>query len=106
MGRIPNELLELTLEGVERPTGAELERIRREGVGDGFTALNTADGFRQDGALWFGECSVCGERVTNSHRDGVWTHTKTVVVSRHADGSPLQQNSTEFSYCPTERGEA
>jgi hypothetical protein len=98
--------MELTLEGVERPTGAELDRIRQDGVADGFTALNTADGFRQDGTLWFGDCSVCGERVFNSWRDGVWTHTKRVTVSRHADGSPLQQTSTQFAYCPTERGEA
>jgi hypothetical protein len=39
--------------------------IREQGIGNGFTALNPADGYRKDNRLWFGNCSVCGERVTN-----------------------------------------
>lgn len=42
---------------------------------NGFTVLNPEDGYRKDNRLWFGECSECGERITNSALDGVWKHT-------------------------------
>jgi hypothetical protein len=82
-----------------------LARIREDGVGNGFTVLDPKDGFRQDGKLWFGTCAVCNGRVTNSRLDGVWTHYKTITVSRHANGSPLRQDTQTFDYCPTARGE-
>ena len=43
---------------------------------NGFVALNCEDGYRKDNRLWFGECSECGERITNSFLDGVWKHTQ------------------------------
>jgi hypothetical protein len=79
----------------------ELQRIRENGEGNGFTALDTADGFRRDGSLWFGTCSVCGERVTNSWRDGVWEHQVVTEEVRHADGSLARSASRLVDYCPT-----
>ena len=51
--------------------------IRENGIGSNFRVINPADGFRKDNRLWFGTCSVCGERVVNSSFRGVWEHTIT-----------------------------
>lgn len=51
-----------------------MNNLEKTQKGNGFLALNCADGYRQDNRLWFGECSVCGERITNSALDGIWSH--------------------------------
>lgn len=71
-----------------------LKDIREQGIGNGFTVLNPADGFRKDNTLWFGECSNCGERVVCSWIDKVWTHT--VYLVKEANHSV----SRSVDYCP------
>lgn len=61
---------------------------------NGFTALNCEDGFRKDNRLWFGECSVCGERITNSHLDGIWKHT--IILEKGHNYT----KSRDVDYCP------
>ena len=61
---------------------------------NGFTVLNPADGYRKDNRLWFGECSECGESVTNSHLKGIWEHTQIL----EQDG--LSTKSKTIDYCP------
>lgn len=99
---IDNGLMSLVLADRKLSDG-ELQRIRENGEGDGFKVLDPRDGFRQDGSLWFGTCSACHERVTNSQRDGMWEHSTTVTESYHTDGSPLSQSTQFFDYCPTAR---
>ena len=53
----------------------EIMKIRENGIGSNFRVINPADGFRKDNRLWFGTCSVCGERVVNSSFKGVWEHS-------------------------------
>lgn len=87
-----------------RLTDEEVARIRRDGLGNGFVVLEPADGFRRDGSLWFGVCSVCSERVSNSWRTGVWEHT---IYSRKViepNGFVSSSSSQKADYCPTERG--
>lgn len=67
---------------------------------NGFTAINCEDGFRKDNRLWFGECSLCGERITNSHLDGVWKHTIILETKYHASGTIAYQSSKQVDYCP------
>jgi len=55
-----------------------LSEIREQGIGNGFTVLNPADGFRKDNTLWFGKCDTCGETVTQSRFHKFWEHTISV----------------------------
>ena len=100
---IPNGLMSLVIADRREITDTELQRIRENGEGNGFKVLNPDDGFRRDGRVWFGDCSVCGERVSNSWRDGVWSHTVYTSKSYHADGSLLSSTSHQTDYCPTAR---
>lgn len=68
---------------------------------NGFTVLNPADGFRKDNRLWFGECSVCGERVHNSALKGIWEHTLILEQTKNADGFVTYQKSRDIDYCPS-----
>jgi len=61
---------------------------------NGFVALNCEDGYRKDNRLWFGECSECGERITNSALDGIWKHR----LILWQDG--LSTTSRQIDYCP------
>jgi hypothetical protein len=67
-----------------------IQEIREKGIGNGFSVLNAADGYRQNNQVWFGECSVCGERVSNSRLVGVWEHKLQLE-----DGW-----SKQIDYCP------
>lgn len=77
---------------------------------NGFTVLNAHDGFRKDNTLWFGECSECGERVINSHLDGVWKHTVYLErgwysMAEYERGAPYNSaRSRDVDYCPTSTG--
>ena len=71
-----------------------LSEIREQGIGNGFTVLNPADGFRKDNTLWFGNCATCGERVTQSRFDKFWAHTVYSV------NEPHHKISREVDYCP------
>ena len=77
---------------------------------NGFTALNCEDGFRKDNRLWFGECSECGERITNSHFDGVWKHTIYTEQGFYSKenfdkGFPYNFGSShQVDYCPKVEG--
>ena len=72
-----------------------LSEIREQGIGNGFTVLNPADGFRKDNTLWFGNCANCGERVTQSRFDKFWSHT---VPAKGISGD--WQATREVDYCP------
>ena len=72
-----------------------LTEIREQGIGNGFTVLNPADGYRKDNTLWFGNCATCGERVTQSRFDKYWAHT--VYSVKEANHSV----SREVDYCPS-----
>jgi hypothetical protein len=67
---------------------------------NGFTAINCEDGYRKDNRLWFGECSVCGERITNSARDGIWKHEIVLDVKYHESGTVAYKSSKQVDYCP------
>jgi hypothetical protein len=68
--------------------------IRENGIGSNFSVVDQADGFRKDNRLWFGTCSVCGERVTNSSFRGVWEHSL-----RIENGNAI--SITKFEDCPS-----
>jgi hypothetical protein len=85
-------------------TDEEVTRIRRDGLGNGFSVIDPADGYRADGSLWFGDCSVCNERVTNSWTDGVWKHTNYTRKVINPDGFISSATSRQSDYCPKERG--
>ena len=87
-----------------RLTDEEVTRVRLDGVGNGFMVNNPADGFRGDGSLWFGNCSVCNERVSNSWREGVWEHTIYTRKVIEPNGFVSSSASKKADYCPTERG--
>ena len=78
---------------------------------NGFVVLNPEDGYRKDNSLWFGECSECGERVTNSKFDGFWTHTKYAEKGYYSkeqfdkDGMYNFASSKSIDYCPKVVGE-
>lgn len=103
---IHKEIMKMVIADTRKITEGELTQIRTEGLGNGFTVLTPEDGFRRDGTVWFGTCSECGERVSNSWRDGVWEHTISTNQTYHKDGSLLSQSTRFVDYCPTERGEA
>jgi hypothetical protein len=69
--------------------------IREKGIGNGFSVVNPADGYRKDDRLWFGNCSVCEERVTNSFLKGIWEHT----LILETDGKGYTKSKT-IDYCP------
>jgi hypothetical protein len=77
-------------------TNLTLSEIREQGIGNGFTVLNPADGFRKDNTLWFGNCANCGERVTQSRFDKFWSHT---VPAKGISGD--WQATREVDYCPS-----
>lgn len=82
-------------------TKENFKQIREEGIGSNFTVLNPEDGYRKDNRLWFGECSECGERVTNSSLNGVWKHTIILETKYHASGTIAYQSSKQVDYCPS-----
>ena len=67
--------------------------IRINGIGNGFKVIDPADGYRKDNRLWFGDCSLCGDRVSNSFLSnrGVWTHS----IHNRETGEVKY-----FDYCP------
>lgn len=71
-----------------------MNKVEKIQEANGFTAINCEDGFKKDNRLWFGECSVCGERITNSALKGIWEHT--VILEQ--DG--LSTKSKTVDYCP------
>jgi hypothetical protein len=77
-------------------TNLTLSEIREQGIGNGFTVLNPADGFRKDNTLWFGNCANCGERVTQSRFDKFWSHT---VPAKGISGDWTATRSVD--YCPS-----
>ena len=85
--------------------------IREQGIGNGFSVLNPADGYRKDNRLWFGNCSVCNERVTNSNLMGIWEHTKYSEKGFYSkeeferDGIANFSSSKQIDYCPKVVGE-
>lgn len=95
-----NGLMSLVLANREITDG-EIQRVRENGEGNGFDVMDPSDGFRRDGSLWFGTCSVCGEQVTNSLRDGVWKHRIPTGDTRDSDGFILGTASLSVDYCPT-----
>ena len=73
-----------------------LVETRKNGIGNGFTVINPKDGYRKDNAVWFGECSKCGEMVSSSSvslKFNGWTHT----LIRQEKG---YQVHTAIDYCP------
>lgn len=67
---------------------------------NGFTVLNPEDGYRKDNSLWFGECSECGERVSNSRLNGVWEHKLILEQKFYDDGRVMMTSSKQIDYCP------
>ena len=67
---------------------------------NGFTVLNPEDGYRKDNSLWFGECSECGERVSNSRLNGVWEHKLILEQKFWDDGRVMMTSSKQIDYCP------
>jgi hypothetical protein len=68
-----------------------LSEIRKQGIGNGFTVLNPADGYRKDNTLWFGNCANCGKRVTQSRFNKYWAHSISVAPNTFRD----------VDYCPS-----
>lgn len=82
-------------------TQANFTEVREQGIGNGFTVLDPADGYRQDNRLWFGTCSECGDSVTNSSLTGKgWEHNLILEETYHASGSVLSRKSKNIDYCP------
>jgi hypothetical protein len=67
---------------------------------NGFTVLNAEDGYRKDNRLWFGECSECGERITNSALKGIWEHEIVIEEKRYENGAIAYRSSRKVDYCP------
>ena len=72
-----------------------LEYIRENGIGNGFTVSDPHDGFRKDNRLWFGTCDTCGQSVVNNVYDKFWAHT---VPAKGISGD--WQATREVDYCP------
>lgn len=83
-------------------TKDNFQTVREQGIGNGFTVLNPADGFRQDNRLWFGKCSNCNETVTNSSLDGKgWMHSIHSVKIVPSPNGDFELNSYKDSeFCP------
>jgi hypothetical protein len=78
-----------------------LQEIREQGIGSNFKVANQADGYRKDNRLWFGTCTSCGERVTNSSLNGEWMHDVVYNITYHEDGKTVLSRSTkQINYCP------
>ena len=92
-------------------TSLTVMEIRENGIGSNHKVLNPADGYRKDNALWFGECSECGERISSSlHNKGEWTHTIYTQkgyysMEGYERGIYNQASSFSVAYCPTAKGE-
>ncbi len=82
-------------------TKENFQTIRSEGIGNGFTVINPEDGYRKDNRLWFGECSVCGDRVTNSSLKGLWEHEIVLEEKRNPSGFVSYRSSRNVDYCPS-----
>jgi hypothetical protein len=83
-------------------TKENFNQIREEGIGNGFSVINPADGFRKDNRLWFGTCSECGESVTNSSLTGKgWEHNLILEQKFHESGTIAYQSSRNVDYCPS-----
>ena len=78
-----------------------IQEVREQGIGSNFKVANQADGYRKDNRLWFGTCTSCGERVTNSSLDGKWMHEEVLNVEYHTDGQIFTKSSRQLDYCPT-----
>lgn len=81
-------------------TKENFNQIRVEGIGNGFTVINPADGIRKDNRLWFGECSECGQSVTNSALNGIWKHEIVLSETRYPSGVISSRSSKQVDYCP------
>ncbi len=77
------------------------QEAREKGIGYNFKVANQADGYRKDNTLWFGTCTSCGERVTNSIRDGKWMHEEIIEAEYHPDGQLFTKKTRQLDYCPT-----
>jgi hypothetical protein len=75
--------------------------VRKEGIGTNFKVINPEDGFRKDGAVWFGKCDTCGGHVASSRFEEGWTHNVTTPIF-DKDGVPYTSGrSTNVIYaCP------
>ena len=90
----------------------KMNKVEKVQEANGFTAINCEDGFRKDNRLWFGECSECGERITNSAFDGFWTHTQDFEIGHYTkeyfdkglDGLANFHRSKKIDYCPKVAG--
>lgn len=81
-------------------TKENFNQIRVEGIGNGFTVINPEDGIRKDNRLWFGECSECGQSVTNSALNGIWKHEIVLEEKRYPSGVISYRSSKQVDYCP------
>lgn len=91
-------------------TKENFQSVRENGTGTNFTVIEPVDGFRKDNRLWFGTCSVCGERVTNSALVGYWEHSINLVQGSFSKdnfdkGIYNHGSSRNVNYCPTAKGE-
>lgn len=102
---IDGEIMARVIADTRKLTDTEVQQVRENGLGNGFIVTEPADGFRQDGTVWFGTCETCGETVTNSWRDGVWKHTVYSSKTYYSTGLIAQSASKQTDYCPVERGE-
>jgi hypothetical protein len=78
-----------------------LQEIREQGIGSNFKVANQADGYRKDDRLWFGTCTSCGERVTNSSLNGIWMHEDVLKITYHEDSQVFSRKTRQLDYCPT-----
>lgn len=102
---IDKNIMARVIADTRKLTDTEVQQVRENGLGNGFSVTDPADGFRQDDTLWFGTCSVCGETVHNSWRDGIWKHTVYTSRTFYDNGLPKSSSSYDTDYCPTARGE-
>ena len=88
-----------------------INEIREQGIGSNFKVSNPADGYQKNNRLWFGECVECGERVTNSNLNGIWSHTLYSEKGYYSkeefdrDGIANFTSSKDIDYCPKVVGE-
>jgi hypothetical protein len=81
-------------------TKENFKEIRENGIGFNFKVINPEDGYRKDNRLWFGTCSECGERVTNSAIAGRgWEH-EIVLEHKVLEGGATFHSSRNVTYCP------
>lgn len=81
-------------------TKENFQQVREQGIGNGFTVINPADGYQKNNRVWFGTCSVCGEMVTNSALTGNgWEHS-VKGAKLTPDGEIIYTYSKSVNYCP------